>query len=139
MSLQMIIAPLFAQVALTLGLMLLMALRRVQAVRAGLVRESEISLREPNWPKPALQAAYAYGNQFELPLLFYVLVILALMTRQADLAFVLLAWVFVVLRVLQAWVYVTSNRIRYRGFFFVAGAIVLIIMWAMFMLRILLA
>jgi hypothetical protein len=138
MSLQMILLPLFVQVTLTLVLMLLMAFRRGQAVRNKQVRGDDVALREPNWPPRALQAAYAYSNQFELPVLFYVLTILAIITRQADLAFVLLAWVFVVLRILQAWVYVTSNNIRYRALYFAAGAIVLTIMWLMFMLRILL-
>ena len=139
MSPQMVLLPLFVQVALTLALMFLMATRRVQAVRNKQVRAEDVSLREPNWPPRALQAAYAYSNQFELPVLFYVLTILVIITKQADLAFVLLAWVFVVLRILQAWVYVTSNNIRYRGAYFAAGAIVLTVMWIIFMLRILLA
>jgi len=138
MSLQMILAPLFVQVALTLGLMILMAVRRSSAFRGGHVQETDIALREPNWPPSALQAAYSYSNQFELPVLFYVLTILVIITRKGDLAFVLLAWVFVVLRLLQAFVHVTSNRVRYRGFWFGASAIVLTIMWAVFMLRILL-
>jgi hypothetical protein len=138
MSVQMILAPLFVEVVLTLVLMFLMAARRGIAFRGGDVRESDIALREPNWPPRALQAAYSYSNQFELPVLFYVLTILALMTRHADLAFVLLAWVFVVLRVLQAVVHVTNNRVRYRGLFFGAGAIVLTIMWAVFIVRIML-
>src|SRR3954453_21060662 len=125
MSYQMILAPLFVQVALTLALMFLMAARRARAFRGGHVRDTDIALREPNWPPRALQAAYSYSNQFELPVLFYLLTILALITKHADLAFVLLAWVFVVLRLLQAFVHVTSNRVRYRGLYFGAGAIVL--------------
>jgi hypothetical protein len=138
MSYQMILAPLFVQVVLTLVLMILMAARRAHAFRRGHVRDTDIALREPNWPAPALQAAYSYSNQFELPVLFYVLTILALFTRHADLTFVLLAWVFVVLRLLQAFEHVTSNRVRYRGFFFGASAIVLMIMWAVFIIRIML-
>lgn len=139
MSPQMILLPLFVQVTLTLVLMFLMGMQRAQAIRNRQVRAEDVSLREPNWPPRALQAAYAYGNQFELPVLFYVLTILAFYTTQADLAFVLLAWVFVVFRILQAWVYVTSNNIRYRGAYFLAGAIVLATMWIMFMVRILTA
>ncbi len=139
MSPQMILLPLFVQVTLTLVLMFLMGARRAQAIRNRQVRAEDVSLREPNWPPRALQAAYAYGNQFELPVLFYVLTILAFYTKQADLAFVLLAWVFVVLRILQAWIYVTSNNIRYRGAYFLAGAIVLATMWIMYMVRILTA
>ncbi len=139
MSLQMVLAPLFAQVALTLTLMILMALRRAEAVRKKEVHAADVSLREPNWPPRALQAAYAFSNQFELPVLFYLLTILVVITRQADLVFVLLAWVFVVLRILQAWVYVTSNNIRYRAMYFAAGAVVLTVMWVSFTRHILLA
>jgi len=139
MSLQMVLAPLFAQVALTMTLMILMAMRRAEAVRKKEVHAADVSLREPNWPPRALQAAYAFSNQFELPVLFYLLTILVVITRQADLVFVLLAWVFVVLRILQAWVYVTSNNIRYRAMYFAAGAVVLTVMWVSFTRHILLA
>jgi hypothetical protein len=138
MSYQMILLPLFVEVSLTLALMYLMAWRRSVAFRNNEVHVTDISLREPNWPPYSLQAAYAFSNQFELPVLFYVLTILALFTKHADLLFVLLAWVFVTLRILQAWVHVTSNNVRYRGMYFFAGAIVLTIMWVIFMLRILL-
>jgi hypothetical protein len=138
MSIQMILAPLFVQVLLTLGVMILMASRRSAAIRAKEVREADVALREPNWPPRAMQAAYAFGNQFELPVLFYLLTVLSIMTRHADLIFVLLAWVFVTLRVLQAWIYVTSNNLRYRAIYFAAGAIVLTIMWVVFIVRIML-
>ncbi len=138
MSVQMILLPLFVEVLLTIVLLYLMGWRRGMAFRNNEVEIADISLREPNWPPRALQAAYAFSNQFELPVLFYVLTILAIITRHADLLFVLLAWLFVVLRILQAWVHVTSNNIRYRGMYYFAGAIVLTIMWVIFMLRILL-
>jgi hypothetical protein len=138
MSIQFVLLPLFVEVSLTLVLMYLMGWRRSLAFRNHEVRLTDIALREPNWPPRALQAAYAFSNQFELPVLFYVLTILSIMTRHADLLFVLLAWVFVVLRILQAWIYVTSNNIRYRGMYYFAGAIVLTIMWVVFMVRIVL-
>ncbi len=138
MSIQMILAPLFVQVLLTLGVMYALAIRRFGAVRAGEVR-GPVSLREPNWPPGALQAGYNYQNQFELPVLFFVLTILAIQTKHADLLFVLLAWVFVTLRVLHAVVHLTSNTIKVRGGLFIAGAIVLTIMWVIFIVRIMLA
>jgi hypothetical protein len=137
MSIQMILAPLFVQVALTFGLMLGMMYNRTSSLRRGETRFDDIAMREPNWPKQATLFAYAFSNQFELPVLFYVLTILTIITRQADLLFVLLAWVFVVLRIFQALVHVTSNNVRQRGALYSAGAIVLLIMWAIFMIRIL--
>jgi hypothetical protein len=138
MSIQMILLPLFVEVALTFALMLGMMYRRTSSLLGGETRFEDIAMREPNWPKQATLFAYAFGNQFELPVLFYVLTILTIITRQADLLFVLLAWVFVLLRVFQALVHVTSNNVRHRGALFAAGAIVLLIMWIMFMIRILL-
>ena len=85
-----------------------------------------------------LQISDAFHNQLELPLLFYVLTILAWITRHADLLFVLLAWVFVVLRLLHAYVHVTSNHLRQRAMLFVSAAIVLAVMWTIFMVRIVL-
>jgi hypothetical protein len=132
----MILAPLFVQVILTFALMLGMMFFRGRAIMSGETRLETITMREANWPKRATQFAYAFGNQFELPVLFYVLTILAMMTRQADLLFVLMAWAFVVLRMLQAFVHVTSNNIRLRGGFFGLGAMVLLVMWIIFIVRI---
>src|SRR5215475_12083974 len=112
---------------------------RTSTLSRGETRFEDISLREPNWPRRATQFGYAFANQFELPVLFYVLTILVIVTHHADLLYVLLAWVFVVLRILQAGVHVTNNDVRVRGAFFGAGAIVLVIMWLVFIVRIVLA
>jgi hypothetical protein len=95
-------------------------------------------LGEPNWPPRVTQVGNAYHNELELPLLFYVLTILSIITRHADLLFVLLAWVFVVLRLARAYIHVTDNSVSRRGMVFLAGAIVLAVMWAVFIVRILL-
>ena len=138
MSLSMILAPLFVEVALTFVLLFWMGSLRVAAVRRGEVDPRDIALREPNWPARPTQVANAFSNQFELPVLFYVLTILSLATRHADLLFVLLAWVFVVLRLIHASIHVTSNVVGRRGNVYAAAAIVLAVMWAIFMIRILL-
>lgn len=136
MSVMEILLPLFAQVLLTFVLMFWMGGLRVSAVRGGAVHPRDIALREPNWPKRILQIQNAFHNQLELPVLFYVLTILVLVTRTADFMFVLLAWIFVALRFVHAFVHVTSNRISYRGGIFILGAIVLAVMWGLFMIRI---
>ncbi len=138
MSVPTILAPLFVQVALTLVLLFWTGRARVAAVRRGEVHPRDVALREAKWPKRETQIANAYHNQLELPVLFYVLTILALITRQADLLFVVLAWIFVVLRLVHAYSHVTSNRIGQRFALFAAGVIVLTVMWAIFMARILL-
>src|SRR3990172_7807263 len=136
MSIQAVLLPLFVEVALTLGLLLWLAVLRRNDFKSGAVRLSQIALREPNWPVKTQQVAYAFSNQFELPVLFYVLTILEIVTRHADLVFVVLAWIFVLARIGQAYVHTTSNVVLRRGMIYIVGALVLIAMWVIFMVRI---
>jgi hypothetical protein len=137
MSIKDVLLPVFVQVGLTFLLLFWMAYLRVPAVNRGEVKARDISLREPNWPRRTLQVQYAFQNELELPVLFYVLTILVWITRFADLLFVVLAWVFVVLRLLRAYAHVTDNNLRLRGSFFGGSAIVLFAMWLIFAIRLL--
>ena len=137
MSIPAILLPLFVQVALTFALLMWTGLRRYRLLRSRAVEAGEVSLGQKNWPAPAQQVANAFGNQFEVPVLFYVLVILAIYTRKADLLFVALSWVFVLTRFAHAAVYVSTNQVPYRFGAFVLGVFVLVVMWIIFAIRIL--
>ena len=139
MSIRDVLLPLFVLVLLTFVLGMWSAYLRVQAVRSREVKPSDVSLRELNWPPGVMKITHAFQNQLELPMLYYVLTILAWITRQADLLFLMLAWVFVVLRLLHAAVHVTSNNLAQRGLLFISSGIVLAVMWVIFILRVLLA
>jgi len=138
MSIPSVLLPLFVQVALTFVLGFWLAAQRSSAIRRGEIKPGDIALRQPNWPEQMLQMGNAYLNQFEAPVLFYVLTILAIVTRQADLLFVVLAWVFVLTRLAHAYVHVTDNHLGRRGALFGIGAAVLAVMWLIFALRVLL-
>jgi hypothetical protein len=137
MSLQAILLPLFVEVMLTFILLVALAPMRARDFRSGIAHYDNVALREPNWSKPTLQVAYSFSNQFELPVLFYVLTILAYITHRAGVLFVVLAWVFVIFRLLHAYVHVTSNRLNLRGPLYGVAAIVLAIMWIVYIVEIL--
>ena len=137
MSIGFVLLPLFVQVVLTFVLYCWMAYHRVTSIRSGVVHPRDVALRQPNWPPRVLQIANAAHNQLELPLLFYVLTILSIMTRHADILFVVLSWIFVLSRLGHAYIHVTSNRITRRGGIFGVGLLVLMIMWLIFIVRIL--
>ena len=137
MMIEAILIPLFVQVALTFALGFWMASLRVATVRSGTVKRREVALREPNWPPHVTKIMNAYQNQLELPVLFYVLVCLLIPTRHADLMFVVLAWVYVLLRLVHAYVHVTGNEMARRGIVFLVGGVVLAAMWIIFAIRIL--
>jgi hypothetical protein len=138
MSIQAVLLPLFVEVILTFVLLYWMAYVRTRAIRIGEIKAQNIALREPNWPPGITQVGNAYHNQLELPVLFYVLTILSLVTRHADLLFVALAWIFVASRIVHAYIHVTDNNVNRRGPIFGLGALVLTIMWLVFIVRILL-
>ena len=137
MTIQEVLLPLFVEVILTFVLLFWLAPLRGRDFSSGVTRLENVALREPNWSQRSLQVGYSYANQFELPVLFYVLTILAWVTRHADLIFVVLAWVFVIFRYLQAYVHVTSNQVRLRGAFFGVSALVLAIMWLIYIVEML--
>jgi hypothetical protein len=132
-----VLLPLFVEVVLTFGLMLWMGALRTGDYRSGAVEPQEIALRQPKWPARTTQVANSFSNQFELPVLFYVLTILEWVTRHAGVLFVWLAWIFVIFRVLQAYVHVTNNKVRLRGAFYSVAAVVLMIMWAIYIVQVL--
>ncbi|MBX9933648.1 MAG: MAPEG family protein [Methylobacterium sp.] len=136
MSVQAVLAPVFVQVALVFALLFWMGRVRFAEVGAGRVKIGDIALGQRNWPIRAQQAANAFSNQFELPVLFFALVPLALFTKKADLLFVILAWIFVATRLVHAGITVTSNHVPNRFRAYAAGALVLLIMWIIFAIRI---
>ncbi len=138
MSVQMVLLPVFVLVGLTFALLLGMVGTRRQALVGGSTRIGDIALGEPKWPARATQFGNCYRNQFELPLLFYVLIALALPLRHADLFIVLMSWVFVVIRFVHAGIFVTSNNFGQRSTAWLAGVLVLLAMWIYFALKILL-
>ncbi len=137
MSVQAILLPLFVEIILTFVLLFWLAYLRTRDLNAGIVRPEAIALREPNWPAHTTQVANALANQFELPVLFYVLTILEYVTHTAGVVFVILAWLFVLFRCLHAFVHVTSNIIRRRGPLFGVAAVVLSIMWTIYIVEVL--
>jgi hypothetical protein len=138
MSVQMVLAPVFVLIGLTFALLLGMFWARRQALVSKQTKIRDIALGQPNWPQRATQISNCYGNQFELPLLFYALIALALPLRHVDLVLVLLSWVFVVTRFAHAGVFVSSNDLGRRSMAWFAGALVLLAMWVYFALRIML-
>ncbi len=139
MSISAVLLPILVQVGLTFILLFRMGRSRLAHLRTGEVQVKDIALGERNWPKRILQLQNSYQNQFELPVLFYALVALALITRKADLVFVVIAWLFVASRLVHAYIHTTSNKIAWRFQSFVVGVLILAAMWVIFGIRIFVA
>jgi hypothetical protein len=137
MTVQMVLLPVFVQVGLVFALLFMMAGVRTTSLRSREITFKDIALGQ-NWPARSMQVGNCFNNQFQLPVLFYALIALALPLRQTDLIIVVLSWIFVVTRLIHAGIFITSNNVQQRSLAWFAGVLVLLAMWIYFALRLLL-
>ncbi len=134
-----ILYPVFAQIILTFVLLLSMGRARQTALRSKDVDVSDIALDSSRWPEDARKFGNCYSNQFELPVIFYVLCLAALQTAKADFIMVALAWCFVISRIVHAYIHTGPNIVLRRGGVFGIGFIILAVMSLILLSRLLLA
>lgn len=127
--------PMMVQVLLIYIVYALMARRRGVAVRAGSVNVSQFKGRG-NEPTQSETASNNLMNQFELPVLFFILCLALYVTNGVNFITLALMWLFVILRYAHAAVHLTSNRLSLRFRFFSAGLILLGIGWLWFALHV---
>ncbi|MBN9056211.1 MAG: hypothetical protein BGO06_07315 [Shinella sp. 65-6] len=120
--------PMIAHVALVFFLYILLSTRRVGAVKDGRARPEQFRENRDE-PAESLVVRNAIANQFELPVLFYAVSILLYLVDADNPVTVAGGWLFVALRYAHAYVHVTSNRLRYRRPLFIAGFVVLMMLW----------
>jgi len=134
-----VLAPVFVQVLLIFALMLMMGRARLRDLQARTLRISDIALGQNVWPDKTAQIGNAFNNQFQMPVLFFVLVIFTLMTGKQDYIFIACEWLFVLLRLGHAYVHVTSNNVPRRFQLYLAGALLLLLMWIWYAVRVIAA
>ncbi len=125
-----ILYPVFVQVLLVYIVVVLMSAARRRAMK-GLSREQAkaLAMGDYAWPDDAVKRAANYRNQFELPVLFYAVVAFALLVKSADTLMIALAWLFVLTRLLHAYIHIGANRVKWRAPAFGLGLLVVGIMW----------
>lgn len=125
-----LIYPMLAQIVLTLTVLILTARARVRVFRNREVRVTDIAVRGEAWPEPVRILTNNYANQFETPVLFYVLGLAAMIVGADGQVMVSLAWLFVATRVLHSLIHLNGNDISRRFQVFVVGVLVLLVMVA---------
>ena len=125
-------APVFALVAWTFCMLLLIAFRRLKAGFDGTVSPREYALGESGRVTASVSLPNRnYMNLLELPLLFYVAVLMAHATATATPLLVGLAWAYVALRIVHSLIHVTYNHVLHRFVAFAASNFALLGIWAL--------
>jgi hypothetical protein len=134
-SVQLLLLPAFVHVLLVFYVLFRSGMGRVSAVKSGLVKRSEIDTNKNAYPEAVRNFSNNYQNQFELPVLYYALLPLVLVTGLVDTVSIALSWIFVAARLAHSFVQTGRNVISTRFKVFLFGMICIALMWAWFALR----
>jgi hypothetical protein len=107
-----------------------MARRRIDPQSIALSAQKDAGLQDT-------RGADNFNNQFQLPVLFYVAVLVAHATGQGGGVFLQLAWAFVATRAVHALIQWTYNRVVHRFAVYAIGALILWWMWGLLALGLL--
>ena len=126
-----LVLPVLAQIFWTLVVLCGLGVTRIRALRHRRADLSRLSISVEGWPSDARKMSNNFDNQFQIPVLFYVVCILATIMETAGPAMTALAWFFVVMRVAHTAVHVTNNYVPLRFAFYMGSLTALILMFAM--------
>lgn len=132
----LLIYPMFAMVLLTFLTILRLVRARMKAVADGETKASYYKTHQGGEESEAAQKlARHFTNLFETPVLFYVACLAALATKLTGTVFLVLAWLFVLVRCAHAWIHTGANRMQPRMLAYLVGWIVLLAMWGVLVFR----
>lgn len=130
MNIRLIYWPAVAMVALTIGVWLRMYRSRVEEMRRERIPPQAVALSAQMAERlKDTRAADNFRNLFELPVLFYLALVVAATTGQVHWLTLALAWTFVVLRVVHSLIHCTYNRVIHRFYAYLAGSMALWALW----------
>jgi hypothetical protein len=105
---------------------------RFKAAGSGRVKQADILNNSRNWPDDVLKFGNNFTNQFEIPVIWYALTLLALVTNTVNATLVVFSWLFLVFRLAHTIEHIGPNTLPRRFYFYLGGFLSLAAMWTWF-------
>jgi len=122
--------PALAMIALTIAVWLRMFFTRVGEMKRERIQMQDVALSAQAATRFSdTRAADNFRNLFELPVLFYLAVVVAVLTGQVTMVTVTLAWAFVVLRIVHSTIHCGYNTVSHRFRAYFAAGVALWSLW----------
>lgn len=128
MSSRLILYPVLVQVLLTMTVYVALNFAKMRALRRGEVDLARRALHDDAWPDGVVKINNNIRNQFEVPVLFYVLCFAFVAIDAVTPAALALAWLFAASRIAHAYVHVGSNFVPLRKRVFIFGCVVIVLL-----------
>lgn len=131
MSFKPILLPLLVQVVLTFGVWIYLFARRLPEISRNKIDPQDLKdrVRAHELMAESASASNNLKNLFELPVLFYVAVLLSLSLMIQDMLLAQLAWGFVIMRVIHSMIHCSYNNVSHRFIAYAISCLFLMFMW----------
>ena len=120
--------PLFGMLFLTLIVWITMYIKRISWVMKNRIRPHTLSTPEKlnaQLPEEVNNASNNLKNLFELPIIFYVISLLAIINNASDSVLVISAYAFWLTRCIHSYIHCTRNIVKLRFFTYVISSLFL--------------
>tara|TARA_S200000501_G_scaffold20308_2_gene18031 strand:+ start:5243 stop:5620 length:378 start_codon:yes stop_codon:yes gene_type:complete len=108
-----------------------------KAIKNGIVKFSYLKDYKSDVPSYITISRQTLKNQFELPIFFYLLILMALIFDKVDLVDLIFSWIFVISRYIHCYIRLGYHNIIHRAYIFEIGMLALVIWWITFLYNIL--
>jgi hypothetical protein len=123
-----IFLPVLIQIMLVVALYIYLAIAKSRASQRGEVDEDRRALFDDAWPESVLKINNCIRNQFEVPVLFYVLILILWSLGPVNVFVQGVSWLFVATRIVHAYVHTGSNYVPIRRSVFSIGILILLVL-----------
>ena len=128
--------PMFLMVLLTFIIACITAKARFDSVKNKTVRTKFYSLMDgQEVPDIITKTTRNFNNQFEVPVLFYVVCSLYIFWGINSYFALIVAWLFVVLRVVHSYIHLTYNHVFHRMITFWLSLLCVMTLWVNLLLQ----
>ena len=132
-----IIYPMGLLAIFTLLYSVVLVTGRTKAMKTGDVKVSYFKEYNNDTPPSYVQkATRQWSNLYEVPVLFYAVCAAILALNIHDVIFIYMGYVFVSLRLVQAFIHTTYNHIMHRFLIFACGLVTVLAMWVRLLLMV---
>ncbi len=137
MNQNLILLPLLAQILLTALISFRLYHARTSEIKNKRIHPQKLTTatslnQELN---DSVKVSDNFSNQFEIPVVFYVLIIVLYITGMASTTYLILTSIFVALRYWHSYIHCSYNKVMHRFYVFITGTLLLWATWALFTIQ----
>lgn len=129
--------PIFIQITLTMVTWYIMGKRRISGFRNKTISKEQLStLNLASLDEYYIVAGRNFDNQFQLPIIFILALIIAIQFNVQSTTLLILAAIFVSLRVIHSWIHLTSNKLKHRFATYFYSSLCVWFIWLLLALKV---